>query len=34
MAAPLVPSEALAEIAGTLHEQLVEGATEAVRTAE
>jgi hypothetical protein len=28
------PGEALAEIAGTLHEQLLEGATEAVRVAE
>jgi hypothetical protein len=34
MAAPALPVEALAEIAGTLHEQLVEGATEAVRIAE
>jgi hypothetical protein len=34
MAAPASPGEALAEIAGTLHEQLVEGASEAVRIAE
>jgi len=34
MAAPAQPGEALAEIAGALHEQLVEGATEAVRIAE
>ena len=34
MAAPGRAGEALAEIAGTLHEQLVEGATEAVRIAE
>lgn len=34
MAAPAGAGEALAEIAGTLHEQLVEGATEAVRVAE
>ena len=34
MASPDPPSEALAEIVGTSHEQLVEGATEAVRAAE
>lgn len=34
MAAPAFPGEALAEIAGTLHEQLIEGASEAVRIAE
>jgi len=34
MAAPGTADEALADIAGTLHEQLVEGATEAVRIAE
>jgi hypothetical protein len=34
LAAPAPPGEALAEIAGALHEQLVEGATEAVRVAE
>ena len=34
MAAPERAHESLAEIAGTLHEQLVEGATEAVRIAE
>jgi hypothetical protein len=34
MAAPAAASEALAEIAGALHEQLVEGASEAVRIAE
>jgi len=34
MAAPAAAGEALAEIAGTLHEQLVEGASESVRTAE
>ena len=34
MAAPRPPDAALAEIAGALHEQLVEGATEAVRAAE
>ncbi|HEY2955333.1 MAG TPA: hypothetical protein VGK89_08820 [Candidatus Eisenbacteria bacterium] len=34
MAAPADAGEALAELAGALHEQLVEGATEAVRAAE
>ncbi|MBI1798241.1 MAG: hypothetical protein HYR73_00975 [Candidatus Eisenbacteria bacterium] len=34
LAAPLEPSEGLAELAGGLHEALVEGATEAVRIAE
>jgi hypothetical protein len=34
MAAPAAASEALAEIAGALHEQLVDGASEAVRIAE
>ena len=34
MASPALPGAALAEIAGTLHEQLVEGASEAVRAAE
>ena len=34
MAAPALPGLALAEIAGALHEQLVDGATEAVRIAE
>ncbi len=34
MTAPEPAGEALAEIAGALHEQLVEGATEAVRVAE
>jgi hypothetical protein len=34
MAAPAAPAETLAELAGALHEQLVEGATEAVRAAE
>jgi len=34
MAGPDPPAEALAEIVGTAHEQLVEGATEAVRAAE
>ena len=34
LAAPGVPGEALVEIAGSLHEQLLEGATEAVRAAE
>ena len=34
MAAPAAASATLAEIAGSLHEQLVEGATEAVRVAE
>ena len=34
MAAPALPVAALAEIAGTLHEQLVEGASESVRVAE
>jgi hypothetical protein len=34
MAAPALPGAALAEIAGALHEQLVEGASEAVRVAE
>jgi hypothetical protein len=34
MAEPAAAGEGLAEIAGALHEQLVEGATEAVRVAE
>ena len=34
MAAPALPGAALAEIAGALHEQLVEGASEVVRVAE
>jgi hypothetical protein len=34
MAAPGTPGVPLIEIAGSLHEQLVEGATEAVRAAE
>jgi len=34
MAAPASAGEALEEIAGTLHEQLVEGASESVRIAE
>jgi hypothetical protein len=34
MAAPAAAGEALAEIAGALHEQLVDGAGESVRIAE
>jgi hypothetical protein len=34
MVAPLPPGEALAELAGSLHEALAEGAAEAVRIAE
>ena len=34
MASPALPGEALVEITGALHEQLVEGAAEAVRIAE
>ncbi len=34
IAAPAAPGDTLAEIAGSLHEQLVEGATAAVRAAE